>query len=248
MDKKGNVKVDVKFWKEEGGKVVELNGEARRSTNDIIRDYVGTYDDFILTVLSIQNNKVGSFVDMGQTERKDLLAQFMGLTIFDSLYNDASDKTKEINSLLKNFKNNDYTEKLLNLNSDIENFSGSLKNENSNLEKLSNNRDSQNECLLDETKKLININSNIIDIVSVESKKISLENSISTQSSSLNSYKSQLSSIESTYKEYDGIIKNYENDDITTKYELFKELELSFSQKEHLIEKKRLLLHLNYRN
>ncbi len=70
-DKKGNVKVDVKFWKEENGKVVELNGEARRSTNDIIRDYVGTYDDFILTVLSIQNNKVGSFVDMGQTERKD---------------------------------------------------------------------------------------------------------------------------------------------------------------------------------
>jgi hypothetical protein len=56
-DKKGNVKVDVKFWKEEGGKVIELNGEARRSTNDIIRDYVGTYDDFILTVLSIQNNK-----------------------------------------------------------------------------------------------------------------------------------------------------------------------------------------------
>jgi DNA repair exonuclease SbcCD nuclease subunit len=241
-DKKGNVKVDVKFWKEEGNKVVELNGEARRSTNDIIRDYVGTYDDFILTVLSIQNNKVGSFVDMGQTERKDLLAQFMGLTIFDSLYNDAADKTKEINSLLKNFKNNDYTQNLLNLNSDIENFSGSLKNENTNLEKLSNNRDSENECLLDETKKLININSNIIDIVSIESKKISLENSISTQSSSLNSYKSQLSSIESTYKEYDEIIKNYENDNITTKYELFKELESSFSQKEHLIEKKKIVV------
>lgn len=27
-DKKGNVKVDVKFWKEENGKVTELNGEA----------------------------------------------------------------------------------------------------------------------------------------------------------------------------------------------------------------------------
>ena len=106
-DKKGNVKVDVKFWKEENGSVTELNGEARRSTNDIIRDYVGTYDDFILTVLSIQNNKVGSFVDMGQTERKDLLAQFMGLTVFDSLYNMSSEKTKEINALLKNFKNND---------------------------------------------------------------------------------------------------------------------------------------------
>jgi len=241
-DKKGNVKVDVKFWKEESGKVVELNGEARRSTNDIIRDYVGTYDDFILTVLSIQNNKVGSFVDMGQTERKDLLAQFMGLTVFDSLYNDASDKTKEINSLLKNFKNTDYTQKLLNLNSDIENFSGSLKNENVNLEKLTDKRESENERLLEETKKIINVNGNIVDIVSLESKKVLLSNSISTQSSSLDSYKNQLSSIESTFKEYDEIIKNYDIEDITTKYDSLKELESSLSQKEQGIEKKKIVV------
>jgi DNA repair exonuclease SbcCD ATPase subunit/DNA repair exonuclease SbcCD nuclease subunit len=241
-DKKGNVKVDVKFWKEEGGKVVELNGEARRSTNDIIRDYVGTYDDFILTVLSIQNNKVGSFVDMGQTERKDLLAQFMGLTVFDSLYNDASDKTKEINSLLKNFKNTDYTQKLLNLNSDIENFSGSLRNENVNLEKLTDKRESENERLLEETKKIINVNGNIVDIVSLESKKVSLSNSISTQSSSLDSYKNQLSSIESTFKEYDEIIKNYDIEDITTKYDSLKELESLLSQKEQGIEKKKIVV------
>jgi len=241
-DKKGNVKVDVKFWKEEGGKVVELNGEARRSTNDIIRDYVGTYDDFILTVLSIQNNKVGSFVDMGQTERKDLLAQFMGLTVFDSLYNDASDKTKEINSLLKNFKNTDYTQKLLNLNSDIENFSGSLKNENVNLEKLTDKRESENERLLEETKKIINVNGNIVDIVSLESNKVSLSNSISIQSSSLDSYKNQLSSIESTFKEYDEIIKNYDAVDITTKYESLKESENSLSQKEQFIEKKKIVV------
>ena len=241
-DKKGNVKVDVKFWKEEGGKVVELNGEARRSTNDIIRDYVGTYDDFILTVLSIQNNKVGSFVDMGQTERKDLLAQFMGLTVFDSLYNDASDKTKEINSLLKNFKNTDYTQKLLNLNSDIENFSGSLRNENVNLEKLTDKRESENERLLEETKKIINVNGNIVDIISLESKKVLLSNSISTQSSSLDSYKNQLSSIESTFKEYDEIIKNYDIVDITTKYDSLKELESSLSQKEQGIEKKKIVV------
>jgi DNA repair exonuclease SbcCD ATPase subunit/DNA repair exonuclease SbcCD nuclease subunit len=241
-DKKGNVKVDVKFWKEEGGKVIELNGEARRSTNDIIRDYVGTYDDFILTVLSIQNNKVGSFVDMGQTERKDLLAQFMGLTVFDSLYNDASDKTKEINSLLKNFKNTDYTQKLLNLNSDIENFSGSLRNENVNLEKLTDKREFENERLLEETKKIINVNSNIVDIVSLETKKVSLSNSITTQSSSLDSYKNQLSSIESTFKEYDEIIKNYDIEDITTKYDSLKELESSLNQKEQGIEKKKIVV------
>ena len=241
-DKKGNVKVDVKFWKEEGGKVVELNGEARRSTNDIIRDYVGTYDDFILTVLSIQNNKVGSFVDMGQTERKDLLAQFMGLTIFDNLYNDASDKTKEINSLLKNFKNNDYTQKLLTLNNDIESFSGSLNNENQNLEKLTGKRESENERLLEETKKLISVDTTLVDISSLESKKISLDNSISTQSSILTSYKTQLIPLESTYKEYNEIISNYEKDDITSKYELYQELETKLNLKEQSIEKKKIVV------
>jgi exonuclease SbcC len=185
---------------------------------------------------------VGSFVDMGQTERKDLLAQFMGLTVFDSLYNDASDKTKEINSLLKNFKNTDYTQKLLNLNSDIENFSGSLRNENVNLEKLTDKRESENERLLEETKKIINVNGNIVDIVSLESKKVSLSNSISIQSSSLDSYKNQLSSIESTFKEYDDIIKSYDIEDITTKYDSLKELESSLSQKEQGIEKKKIVV------
>jgi DNA repair exonuclease SbcCD ATPase subunit/DNA repair exonuclease SbcCD nuclease subunit len=241
-DKKGNVKVDVKFWKEENGNIIELNGEARRSTNDIIRDYVGTYDDFILTVLSIQNNKVGSFVDMGQTERKDLLAQFMGLTIFDNLYNEASDKTKEINSLLKNFKNNDYTQKLLSLNSDIENFSGSLNNETQNLEKLTDKRNTENEGLLEETKKLINVTSNSIDIISLESKKISLENSINSQSSSLLSHKFQQSQLESSYKTYNEIIVNYENDDITSKHELYQALEVKLNSKEQLIEKKKIIV------
>ena len=133
-DKKGNVKVDVKFWKEEDGKVIELNGEARRSTNDIIRDYVGNYDDFILTVLSIQNNKTGSFIDMGQTERKELLAQFMGLDIFDKLSSTSQEKIKEINVLLRNFKKNDYTQKLNDLTNIIEVSSSLIKNESEKLE------------------------------------------------------------------------------------------------------------------
>lgn len=241
-DKKGNVKVDVKFWKEECGKIVELNGEARRSTNDIIRDYVGTYDDFILTVLSIQNNKVGSFVDMGQTERKDLLAQFMGLTIFDNLYNQSSDKTKEINVLLKNFKNNDYTQKLLDLTNSIELSSSMVDSENKLLDSLTQQREDENNKLLEETKKLINITGNFTDITSLESKKISLENSVSLQSSSLLTLKTQESQFQSLLKENNEIISNYENEDITTKYEKFTELSASLKQTEQLIEKKKIVV------
>jgi hypothetical protein len=43
-----------------GDEKVSLNSEARRSTNEIIRDYLGDYDDFVLTTLALQGNQ-GSF-------------------------------------------------------------------------------------------------------------------------------------------------------------------------------------------
>ena len=102
----------------------------------------------ILTTLSIQNNRAVSFIDMGQTERKDLLSQFMGLNIFDTLYNLATEKTKEINVLLKNFKNNDYTQKLVSLNNIIEVSSSMMTSERNSLEQLNLDREHQNNNLL----------------------------------------------------------------------------------------------------
>ncbi len=99
-DKKRSVKVTVNFWKDENGKIVDLNGGVRRSTNDVIRDFMGTYEDFILTVLSVQNNKSVSFIDMGQTDKKDLLSKFMGLDIFEDL---VKLELKNQNSLIEKY-------------------------------------------------------------------------------------------------------------------------------------------------
>jgi len=113
-DKNGNVKVNVRFWKCEGEQEVDLNGEGRRDTNEVIREYLGSYDDFVLTTLSVQNVKnVGSFIDMGHTDRKDLLAQFMGLTVYDRLYNQAYERYRELSVILKQYKNDDFTNKLV---------------------------------------------------------------------------------------------------------------------------------------
>jgi len=105
----GNVKVDVKFWKIVGDVEEELHGTARRDTNDIIRDYIGTYEDFILTAASFQNAKnLTSFIDMGNSERKDLLVQFIGLNVFDRLHESAGERNKEINTILKLHKDKNY--------------------------------------------------------------------------------------------------------------------------------------------
>ena len=76
INKGKNVKVDVQFWRQDGDDRTSLNGTERRDTNQIIEQYVGTYEDFVLTALSLQGNNA-LFIDKSQSERKDLLAQFM---------------------------------------------------------------------------------------------------------------------------------------------------------------------------
>jgi DNA repair exonuclease SbcCD ATPase subunit len=111
INKGKNVKVDVQFWKEEGGAITSLNGTERRDTNAVIEQYVGKYEDFVLTALSLQGNNA-LFIDKSQSERKDLLAQFMGLNVFDKLYETATEDIKEVSVLIKNFKKTDFTSEL----------------------------------------------------------------------------------------------------------------------------------------
>jgi len=111
---RGAVKVDVEFWKEEDGVKTSLNGEQRRDTSGIIRQYLGSYEDFVFTCLSLQGNN-SVFIDKSQSERKDLLAQLMGLNIFDKLYTYGNDEIRETNALLRKFKRDDFTQELADL-------------------------------------------------------------------------------------------------------------------------------------
>jgi DNA repair exonuclease SbcCD ATPase subunit len=110
-DKKGNVKVNVDFWSEDDDGQTVLNGQDRDSTNFIIRKYLGTYDDFIITVMSLQGNNT-NFVDKAQKDRKDLLAQFLDLDLFEELNSIASADVKEVQTLIKEFSKQDYSSKI----------------------------------------------------------------------------------------------------------------------------------------
>ena len=110
--RKGNVKVDVDFYTiDDTGEKVSMNGDQRRTTDVNIRRVIGSYEDFILTALSSQiKNSV--FIEKTQKEKKTLLAQFMGLEIFDKLWTAASHEIKDVSAVLKNFKQNDWEKDL----------------------------------------------------------------------------------------------------------------------------------------
>ena len=103
--KETHVKVDVDFYTDSEN----LNGEERSETNKNIRRYLGTYDDFILTAFSLQADN-NNFIEKSQKERKDLLSQFLDITVFEQLYQLAADEIKETSGRLKDYKKTDFAE------------------------------------------------------------------------------------------------------------------------------------------
>jgi DNA repair exonuclease SbcCD ATPase subunit len=177
VNKGRNVKVDVQFWKMESGQALSLNGTERRDTNTMIEQYVGTYEDFILTALSVQGNNA-LFIDKSQSERKDILAQFMGLNIFDKLYESASSEIKEVSTLIKNFKKTDFTTELADKVKALTEEKRNQKQIQKQLNELTEKRDEVIAKIVELSKALIPIDGGKINIVQLQNEKMAIEDTL----------------------------------------------------------------------
>ncbi len=124
---RGHVKVDVNFWRvDKDGNEENLNGDQRDTTNKSIRQYLGSYEDFVLTALSLQNNNTG-FIDKTQRERKDLLSQFLDIDIFEQQYLVGHEEIRETAALIREYKRKDFSSDLVNANDIITQYTGSYE-------------------------------------------------------------------------------------------------------------------------
>jgi len=170
----GNVKVQVNFWRMVNGIREDLTDIMRRKTNDVIRDYIGTFEDFILTTLSIQNASKNNinFIDMGNTERKDLLVQFMGLNVFDRLYEIAYAKSKELAAKLKPHKEKNYIKELDDAENSLALAESTIRDTQDAIDDFSRQIKQVNDSIVAETSKLIKLDTDVpTDLSALEKKR-----------------------------------------------------------------------------
>jgi DNA repair exonuclease SbcCD ATPase subunit len=105
--------VKVRFYMiDDAGEEVDLSGAARfnstygTGTNEEIRKVLGTFDDFILTSLSLQTNGM-NFLDKKQAERKKILSTFMDIEVFEQLESIAKSDSNEERIMLRQFQKKD---------------------------------------------------------------------------------------------------------------------------------------------
>ena len=165
--------VTVKFYMQDGDEYVDLTGAARKNTqygsgtNENIRNLLGSFDDFILTTMSLQSNGT-DFIEKRQSERKQILSQFLDIGIFDQLYDIARKDVQDDRVLLKRLQDKDLYSSLVNLDTKLDSVNEELKKLLKVESDLSNSIVSYNKKKIKKIKTLHNIEDNLDDLETLE--------------------------------------------------------------------------------
>ena len=115
-----SAKTELDFTKYNFGTQAESkNGDTRNKTDENIRKTFGTLEDFMMTSLAAQNDSFG-FVNEGSTKRKEILAKFLDLQIFDQMHKLAKADSSEMRGVIKHLNSVDWEKKLARAKSEFE--------------------------------------------------------------------------------------------------------------------------------
>jgi hypothetical protein len=106
-----NASTALNVFRIENGEAIDIAGEQRTDTEKIIRGIIGDPDDFLLTSLSAQD-EIKLFISHGSTRRRQILAKFLDLDIFDKMYELAKNDLNSVKTILKSLPDRDW--KMLN--------------------------------------------------------------------------------------------------------------------------------------
>ncbi len=218
------------------GSQENLEGEQRRETDKLITETIGTYDDFMLTIVATAKN-LEDLLETKPTQRGRLLTKFIGLEIIE--------KKEEINKgLMSDFKSK--------MKSNVHNTKELEFEIEDNLEKIKENKN----LIKENNNKLLNIDSEISEANSKKEILLSEKYVVDDEVSSVNpkTLKEEINTLTNEgvtkKKSLDGIIKSigkigdvdYDEDKHEDIREEEKELLLKESKEESNKERKELLI------
>jgi DNA repair exonuclease SbcCD ATPase subunit len=221
--------VKVKFYMiDDSGEEVDLSGAARfnstygTGTNEEIKKVLGTFDDFILTSLSLQTNGM-NFLDKKQSERKKILSTFMDIEVFEQLETIAKSDSNEERIMLRQFQKKDsykelgtINQRMVEMEKDEEELNTKDKSINNQLTDLENKK-------IELVRKLYKIDETY-DIEKLDATKSNLiieQQKITNQLKDDKEYKEQLRPM---YMDYHKKLSEIDEEKIQEDYEKYKEL------------------------
>jgi DNA repair exonuclease SbcCD ATPase subunit/predicted phosphodiesterase len=195
-----------------------MNGNTRVETDQNIKKLFGTMDDFLLTSMSSQLDSL-SFIREGSTKRKEILARFLDLELFDAKNKLAKEESGSLKAIIKKLEAIDYDTEILKLDNELDTTNQLVSHNNSNSVNISQNLvELRNEISIIEGQ-LKNNNTEIININETLERKLYLEQSLDKATKQKSSKQSELGNKQTELEKIKSIItKDYFNiDDLKEK-------------------------------
>jgi len=240
---KNSAKVNTNFWTtDENNKILMLNGDQRRSTNQIISDYVGTLENLVSTSVSLQHDQFG-LIDKSNSDRKNILSQFLGIDIFEELFQKAKEGSKELKLILKEFNNKNFELDLSDNNRIINDNTIEYKKLQKEFEVLTDEKTECNTKIIDLSKKLKNTH-DALNISVLNENKNNLSNKLKQLTLEEEDKLKEKNELMSTGKKIINELAEYDIDDLNTKKIINDELLVKQTQTNNTLEKLHIdLLH-----
>jgi DNA repair exonuclease SbcCD ATPase subunit/predicted phosphodiesterase len=146
--------------------ITSLNGLTRNNTDANIRKHFGTVEDFSVSSLASQHGSL-AFIDEGSTKRKEIIAKFLDLEIFDKKFKLAKEESIEAKAYLKKFENRDFKLEIDDAETKLENCKKKLLKHETKIEKYKNNLETKKQKLNEIDKKISDIPAKAINIFDV---------------------------------------------------------------------------------
>jgi DNA repair exonuclease SbcCD ATPase subunit/DNA repair exonuclease SbcCD nuclease subunit len=176
---------------------ISLNGLTRTQTDANIRKHFGTLDDFSVSSLSSQHGAL-SFIDEGSTRRKEIIAKFLDLELFEQKFKLAKEDSVDLKGALKRLETKNYDQEIEESKDELAITRIALEEQRSKCVALKNELETLTMACAETQEKIDSIPAEIIDIAAIN-------NDIRSKENQITAFKLKISENESDLKIKQGV-------------------------------------------
>ncbi len=214
-------KTDLNFWVVDNatGTETSLNGVTRMATDKNIRKVFGTIEDFLTTSMASQLDSL-SYLNEGSTRRKEILAKFLDLEIFERKFKLAKESSSDLAGAIKKLSDRDYDEEISVSGTDLSRVQVELMNKERLLRTSETNVMTLQKTIDDINSKITEIPEDIVDIENILEKLNKIKQQSSVIKTNMLKKQEVLSGEESLLQKIKNFLDNFDIEDVNLKNRL----------------------------
>ena len=205
---------------DEIGNKESLNGNTRNETDKNIRRQFGSIDDFLLTSMASQLDSL-AFIKEGSTKRKEILARFLDLDVFETKFKMAKEESADLKALLRRIGETDYNTDIAIAEVSVEQANADLAIKTAELAGLKTVLEEKKAELAVIENKISSIPDERIDIKNLLAEKKKVEASIKVHSDEILTCKQSNEELKAKIAEIESFLTSVDIDDLRDKKESY---------------------------